>query len=139
MKVKNNPSRDDLKSGYVVELKSGKLKLVIRAGNFTKILMGADGKWTYLSRWDDDLKRRRVQSDDNYFSSSVSNHNETIPSLTEDIIRVYGLVEGTENYEYAGQISTRGRKLIWSRRPIRRMTMEEIEEALGCSVELISR
>lgn len=128
---------DDLKSGFVVELKSGKLKLVLRVGKFTKILMGADGKWTYLSRWSSDLKRRHVSSDHDPFGFS-GYRNETIPSMGEDIVRVYGLVEGTDNYEYANQISTKGRKVIWTRVVPKRMTLEDIEQALGFPVELVT-
>lgn len=42
-------TKADLKSGYVVKLRDGSFRMVIRAGNFTKILVSREGDWNYLN------------------------------------------------------------------------------------------
>ena len=127
---------DDLKSGMVVELKSGRLMMVTRVGSFTKILIDENGAWSYLSRWGSDLKRKSVYSDCRPSTSHCG--YETILPRSEDIVRVYGLVEGTENYWSSLGISTKGRKVLWTRVVPKRMTLEEIEKSLGFPVEIVS-
>lgn len=123
-------SLDDIKSGYVVELRSGRKFLVTRAGSFTKILADPrTGEWTYLSsQFKKDLTRRTD------IKASV---HEIKLGKKDDIENVYGLVQGTKSYPEVFSTATCCRKLIWSRIPPVRMTQEEIEAELGYRIEIV--
>lgn len=122
-------TREDLKSGYVVKLRNGELRMVVRAGRFTKVLVSPIGGWAYLSsNWGDDLKRVDLYR---------HNHHESVPSKSQDIMEVYGLVQSTEHYGEALICSTAYRPLLWTRTPAVKMTLEEICEKLGYEVELV--
>lgn len=131
MKRTNKMTRDDLKSGYVVQLRNGEVRMVIRAGNFTKILVSPDGSWSYLnSGWNDDLKATVYV----HTSHHESGHQKTY----SDIMAVYGLITGAQYYGGALNISTDCRPLLWQRNPTKKMTMKEICTALGYEVEIVS-
>lgn len=108
---------NDIKSGYVVKLRNGKLMMALRAGDFEKILCGDKGDWIYMSRY-----------------SSSFNH----PVLKHhDIVEVYGLVE-EGHYEDAGFLDTDHRPLLWKRSEPVKMTVEEINKKLGYEVEIVA-
>ena len=135
--ARDNFTIDDLKSGMVVELKSGRLMMVTRVGSFTKVLVDGTGAWSYLSRWGDDLKRKSVYSERGTLTHRPG--YETILPSGEDIVRVYGLVEGTENYWNCLSVSTKGRRVLWTRIVPKKMTLEDIERSLGFPVEIVTR
>lgn len=132
--MKPSMTKDMLKSGYIVQLKSGELRMVLRAGSFTHVLVSEDGSWTYLSRWNDDLTRNLRSCLDQRYNGS----GETVPGAHNDIVKVYGLVQGVKNYHNVLKITTEGRELLWDRNPRRRMTLEEIERVLGYPVEIVT-
>lgn len=128
--------KDLLKSGFVVKLKSGELRMVMRAGSFTHVLVADNGHtWSYLSRWrDDDLTRKRENT-----SHINPTSGETVPGFNDDIVEIYGLVQGVRNYCDILKISTKNRPVIWRKTPPRKMTLEEVEEELGYSIELVTQ
>lgn len=132
----NQMLKDLLKSGFVVKLKSGELRMVMRAGSFTHVLVADNGHtWSYLSRWEDsDLTRKRGNT-----SHINPGSGETVPGPTEDIVEIYGLVQGVRNYCNILKISTKDRPCIWRKNPPRKMTLEEVEEELGYPIELVTQ
>lgn len=124
-------TREDLKSGYVVKLRDGTLRMVARAGNFTKILVAESGEWSYLnSGWGNDLKAQCL-----YPTSHCENGHSQGKS---DIVEVYGLIGGTANYGLCRNISTECRSLLWQRKEAVKMTIEEISKKLGFDVEIVA-
>ena len=131
--MKDITCREDLKSGYVVELRSGKKMLVTRAGPFTKILLDPrTGEWCHLNSCYND-KFDRVSN-----LTIRQSSNEYRLRKQEDIMIVYGLVQGTIHYDECFTTSTSYRKIVWSRIPPVRMTQEEIEAELGYKIEIVS-
>ncbi len=112
---------NDIKSGYVVKLRNGVFMYTLRVNQnkFTKIITNGYDDWMYLSRYDDDLKcdgNRRFL----------------------DIMEVYGLIEGTDNYAHCGFVDSDHRPLLWKRSEPVRMTVEEINRKLGYEVEIVA-
>ena len=120
---------EDLKSGYIVKRRSGELRMVMRAGQFTKILVGAGGAWCYLSDYDAGLKRKHGQ---------CCTDEQLKHARTKDIVEVYGLLEGVRNYGETLALSTENRKLLWKRQEARKMTVSEIAKALGYEIEIVA-
>ena len=133
--MENQMLKDLIKSGFVVKLKSGELRMVMRAGSFTHVLVADNGHtWSYLSRWrDDDLTRKRENT-----SHINPGSGETVPGYNDDIVEIYGLVQGVRNYDKILKISTEDRPIVWRRNPPRKMTLEEVERELGFPIELVS-
>lgn len=128
----NKFSKNDLHSGYLVELRNREFRMVTRVGRFTKILIGKDGGWTYLSGWDDDLKAI-------YSRVRHITKGEAAPRYKEgDIMKIWGLVKEVASYKDALSFSPAHRDLLWERAPVKKMTLREIEDELGFSVELVS-
>ena len=132
--MKNNKqtfTRDDLKPGYVVQLRNGTFRSVQMVGRETLIVTDGVLEWGYLSRgWDIDM-------------DSTDRGGKTFPAITydktKDIVAVYGYVQGTEYYaRECGSISSDHRPLLWSRQEVKKMTVEEIEKELGYKVEIVS-
>ena len=128
-----NFTADDLKSGYVVELRNGTRYLVARAHqrNFTKILVDPrTGDWAYLSNWCHD--------------SLICNAPATsvvgkAKNMSKDIMAVYGLVSSAANYGTALDPSdVTHRDQLWVRRAPVPMTLKQIEEKLGHKVLIVS-
>lgn len=119
--------KEDLKSGYVVQLRSGAVYMVARAGNFTKILT-APFNWVYLnSDYDNELKCTKKYG-------NISGN----PQKQRDIVKVYGLIQGTQNYtEMFSSPSTEHRELLWEGNNEKEMTLEEIEAELGYKVKIV--
>ena len=125
-------TRDDLKPGYIIMLRNGTLLSIQMVGKETLIATAGmdDPNWRYLSNgWDSQL-------------NSTERGGKTFPSIvydkTKDIVAVYGYVQGTINYSRCGEISSCHRPLLWSRYEAKKMTVEEIEKALGYKVEIVS-
>ena len=124
-------NKDDLHSGYVVELRNGELRMVLRAGRFTKILARPDGNWNYLnSCWGDDLRYREYKPNDRVPIP------RNFPDL--DVVRVYGLVNSVEHYCFARCINTNHRPLLWERVEAEKLTLAEVCERLGYPVEIVA-
>ena len=138
MNMEKKFTKKDLRSGYVVEFRSGHRRLVTRAGMFTQILVNpATGAWNYLaSGWRDDLtanddKCRRL--------ANSESRNPTIRAELFDIVKVWGLVNATDHYdEVFLTASTEHRDLLWEREPeAKKLTVDEISKLLGYKVEVV--
>ena len=136
MKSKANEFKNtDLRSGYVVEFRNGDRRIVARVNDFTRVLVNPKwGNWNYLSEWDDDLKLKKyIRTHDD------ESHVETAPAGAYDIVKVFGLVKGTECYGFACTTRTDGtRPLLWERKEVVKMTVAEICEKLGYEVEIVA-
>lgn len=120
-------NKEDLKSGFVVKLRNGEHRMIMRAGSFTKILVEpTTGKWEYLSSWNNDLKNTRIHPASN------------LPDKRHDIMAVYGLVKDTGFYGRALLATTDYRKLLWERKEVKKLTVEEISAMLGYEVEIVA-
>lgn len=118
------PSPEQLKSGFIVRLRSGDLWMVTRIGvNFTKVIVDGKGNYRYLSAYNDSL----------LVKSGKKELNEM------DIVEVYGLVEGSMFYGEASNITVEHRPCLWKRCEKREVTLEEIEEKFGCPVVIVNR
>ena len=104
-----NFKRNDLRSGYVVALSTGGRRLVIRAGNFAKILINpVTGEWNYLNcHWNEDMT---------YIAGNTFYNGELMLKDQPDIEEVYGLITGTSNYRRALNCDLTDRPLLWQRR-----------------------
>lgn len=126
-------TKDDLHSGYVAVLRDGRKFMVMRVGQFTKIL--TDGlNWTYLnSGWTEELRGKNYVARNDYLRPYV----EFDPS--EDIVAVYGLVTDTTKYGIAALAtdSLCARKCLWRRSEPKKMTVADICKALGYDVEVV--
>lgn len=132
-------AKKDLRSGYVVEFRSGHRRLVTRAGMFTQILVNpATGAWNYLSSgWRDDL----TANDDKCRRLADSESRNPILSDAKlfDIVKVWGLVNATAHYDEVFLTeSTEHRDLLWEREPeAKKLTVDEISKLLGYKVEVV--
>ena len=130
-------TKKDLRSGYVVEFKSGTRRLVTRAGMFTQILINPDtGEWNYLqSGWNDDLTAKH----DFYRALNASECD--IPKEYPNeykIVKVWGLIKSTDKYDKVFTVNTEGRDLLWEREPeAKKLTVDEISKLLGYKVEVV--
>lgn len=123
-------TRDDLKPGYIIKLRDGTFHSIQMVGRETLIATDGHSKWGYLTRcWDIRM-------------NSTDHGGKTFPHVTydklKDIVAVYGYIQGSENYAHCGWISSDNRPLLWSRQEAKKMTVEEIEKALGYKVEIVS-
>ena len=114
-----------LKSGYVVELRNGSRYIVTRVGQskFSKVLANKnsalsvnsyDKKLHYTNEF---LKHLSIKSDD------------------FDIVRIWGLSDDPLQAFCISEIDTR--PLLWERPPVKKMTISDIEDILGYSVEIV--
>lgn len=108
---------DDIKSGYVVRLRNGDLKVAMRVGNFRKILIDDDGRFEWFSGYNHFLTHKIHKA--------------------LDIVEVYGLVGDGWEYE-AILLDTDHRPLLWKRPDPVKMTVEEINKKLGYEVEIVA-
>ena len=119
--MNKNFTKDDLKVGYVVKLRDGSLEMVIMSGvcgnDPMLISVGTSGRWTNIAQdIDDNLCRHDNKRD-------------------YDIVEVYGY----STYAYCAlKVSTENRELLWKREEAKKMTVSEIEKALGYKVEVVA-
>jgi len=131
----------DVHSGYVVKFRSGRYGLCMRVGEkFTKIFARVDdsAQITGASEGTTFMYASRYKGPAYYAYNPVFNRPENIRE--NDIVAVYGLIEGVRNYLNIGDtgpISIKNRPLLWEERPTKKMTLKEIGDALGCNVELV--
>lgn len=125
-------TRSDMKPGYVVKLRNGEYRMAIPIGQSGALILtngltsSENGKWNYLINWNTDFKAN---------SSCFSN----IGSIEAyDIMVVYGYICGTENYSRCGYISSDNRPVLWERKEAKKMTIAEIEDELGYSIEIVA-
>ena len=123
---------DDIKSGFVVELRNGERLLATRAGgnNFTKIIVNpASGQWHYLSNWSDELCcQSRI-------TCALGQRRDS----SRDIMKVYGLINATAYYGSVFDANCiKPRMLLWERKDLVKMTLKQIEEKLGFDIQLVS-
>lgn len=125
-------TRDDLRPGYIVKLANGnyaEIKEVGKRGAY--IVIGFDGDWEYLSHWNNDLTGHKFDA------ATLDDKPGVKVRKTSDIVEVYGFITNTEYYTLAGQITNIGRDLLWTKTPVKKMTMAEIEKRLGHKVEIV--
>lgn len=113
--MNNNFTKKDLKPGYLVEYRGGDRRLIMQMDDKKLFLTGANG-FTTLSTLHDDLC---------YFA----NQSES----PVDIVKVWGLPKNV--VMISNLLYTKDRDLLWERK---KMTLDEIEEALGYEIELVS-
>lgn len=139
----DNFDMKDIHSGYVVKFRNGKLALCMRVGEkFTKIFAIIPDTINSLSLcWD------VREGEDFFYSSRYKGHAyytydvvRKVPTNdpTYDIVEVYGLVEGVNNYPLVGTVSTICRPLLWEENVVE-MTLEDIEKKLGYKVKIVSK
>ena len=130
-------TKKDLRSGYVVEFKSGTRRLVTRTGMFTQILANPEtGEWNYLqSGWNDDL----TAHDNRY--RKMCDSECTLPRNYPNeykIVKVWGLIKSTDRYSNVFTTNPEGRDLLWEREPeAKKLTVDEISKLLGYKVEVV--
>lgn len=125
--------RDDLRSGYVVEFRNGHYRLVMRAGQFTKVLVSNRGYWNYLqSNWGDDLKFKGIQ-----YAGSSGQADAPKNDADWDIVRVYGLVKSVAEYSGVLCAAPTGRQVLWERKEAEKLTLKEVCRRLGYEVEIV--
>lgn len=116
--MKKEFKKNDIKSGYVVELRDGSRLMAIRYNQelFNKIIIDEDGEWSHFDQFNNEL------------TSKISSKY--------DIMKVYGLSQ----YPYqALNISPRYRPLLWERKEPIEMTMDEVCKALGKQVKIVNK
>lgn len=114
--MKEIKSIDDIKSGYLVELRNGKLYMCMRhnQNEFNKVFINVNHE---------------------FVSSKVYNSNLCC-MLTErnDIMKVWGL------NDFAGcclSFITKNRPLLYKRNEAKEMTLKQIEDILGYSIKIV--
>lgn len=119
--------KDDLKPGYVVEMRSGRLALILPYRDVRKekdaLIMAYDapkfGSWDPV---DPCLTDNLLWMN----SNGADRH---------DIIRVYGFSSVGGHAISAGNTSSR--PLLWERKETKKMTLAEVCKALGYDVEIV--
>lgn len=107
-------TKSDLKPFYLVELRNG-FKYIVAQSEKYEMTLARYGAWHDLSQYNEDL------CDCNGDSSW-------------DIVAVYGRTR------YACDslsVITCDRKLLWKRKEPKKMTLKQIQEALGYKVEIV--
>lgn len=128
-------SRDDLKVGYVVELRNGEFRMVMPAGKEGTLILAGNAKhdWDYLSRWDYNLNASSKKFECGFPGITAIQYGKQF-----DIVAVYGLITNTKYYNLCGDLGPDHRPILWGRVERKKMTVAEIEEKLGYPVEIIS-
>jgi hypothetical protein len=128
-------TRDDIKPGYVVQLRNGEFRMAMPVGSSgTQILTNElGGRWNYLSSWGKDLCKEALMVGDKYMREMCKEEAKQC-----DIMKVFGYVIGMTNYGRVGELSGDHRPLLWERVEAKKMTVAEIEKELGYSVEIVA-
>lgn len=114
-----NFTKNDLKLGYLVQLRNGKMKMVMPK-ECNIILTDLDGDWHSLLSYREDLL-----------------YEECLDRKMEyDIMKIFGhSIYATHVFDLTGGY----RPLLWERKEKKKMTVSEIEKELGYEVEIISK
>lgn len=99
----------------VVKMRNGTLNMVIMVNDRGIFLITRNKEYLYLKSYDDNLKYRWDVTD-------------------YDIVEIYGL---SYNPQKSMDISTECRYLLWKRDEVKKMTVAEIQEALGYKIEIV--
>lgn len=99
----------------VVKMRNGALNMVMTGNDRGIFLITRDKEYLYLKSYDDNLKYRLGVTD-------------------FDIVEIYGL---SYNPQKSMDISTECRYLLWKRDEVKKMTVAEIQEALGYKIEIV--
>lgn len=119
-------TKDDLKVGYAVRVRSGDLYMFMPTGYSERTLVGERGFLGVDKYYNTDLSH--------VLTSPSTGLAE--PSWTEfDIMEIYGLCDWPAE---SLRLDTAHRKLLWKREEARKMTVEEIEKELGYKIEIVS-
>ena len=126
--MNENMNLKDLRSGYVVQLRNGRLYMVMRVGRFTRALVRpGTNDWRYLdSEYDENLTCKKA---------NPMNYCKKMTDL--DIVKVWGLINESDFYSLALSTVTEHRKLLWSRSEAKKLTVDQISELLGYPVEIV--
>lgn len=136
----------DIHSGYVVKFRNGHYALCMRVGS--RCENGDYKPIKIFARVDDNAQMNGACLDntfvyaDSYKGSFYHPYDRKIgiasPYPNFDIVEVYGLIEHVRNYLNIGDtgpISIKNRPLLWAE--TKKMTVKEIEDALGYKVEIV--
>lgn len=131
METKRSFITEDLNSGYLVELRNGEHRILIKVNNGTKILVNPKtDAWNYLSHWNTDGTVR--------YGINLGAGESQLSNKTGAIMKVWGRVTGTLSYGLALSGCETGRSLLWQRRDPVKMTVAKICEKLGYEVEIVA-
>ena len=116
--------KSELKSGMIIELRNGDVGLVLlntgRKEHNDTVVAAGDAKgctWGGLCSWDENLI-----------------YDEGARDIF-DIVKVYAMSNNKDCGSF--KVSYRG-DLLWSRSSEKEMTKEEVEEALGYKINIVS-
>lgn len=132
-----NPfTKSSLKVGHVVKLRNGQFKMVMPVGkDGTLVLAGSPSeRWHYLSSWDEEF----YAISQRFYGGCPMAMDSVEYAKQFDIVAVYGYVRGSGSYSHCGVLSADDRDILWERKMPKRMTVEEISNALGYEVEIVS-
>ena len=110
-------TKDELKVGMLVQHRDGTMSMIMPTSSIKNpvVFIAADGIWSQFISYDDNLLYEYGKY--------------------RDIVKIWGLSE------YAHKVfsfTTDTRELLWEREEKKKMTIAEIEAALGYEVEIIS-
>lgn len=116
--MKKIRSVEDIKSGYVVRFRNGRLSICMRyeQERFSKVLISNSGSV--------------IRDTKNNYDDLKSKIHKNF-----DIVEVYGLSSNEYN---CMEISTLDRPLLYQEEKPKKMTISEIEEKLGYKIEVVS-
>ena len=109
-------TKDELRVGYLVEFRNGERRIVMPCDDpdIPIVLTSNYGEWSYLGVYTDNL------------TSTIAKKF--------DIVKVFGLSWSTCR---TLSFDTYTRDIIWKRKDKKKMTIAEIEAALGYEVEIV--
>lgn len=124
-----NFHRSDIVPGYIVEFRNGERRFVTIVNEGTYVFVNPNNHtWDYRSSWEKELTYH-----------TVDKTGRPVTESPKDIMVVYGLVSKTRSYGCAMDINdVDDRPVIWQRTVAKKMTVAEIEAALGHAVEIVA-
>lgn len=131
-KTKTTFAKSDIKPCFLLELRNGHFREVYSVGkDGTFIAASAGGDWDYLSAWDDNFNYKKGTFEARYPRKGGDKD--------KDVVKVYGWVEGTKNYSRLDtNYNHDNRPILWQRTEVKKMTVAEINAALGYEVEIVA-
>ena len=107
-------TKSDLKNGMGVQTVNGKRYFVIGG------VLEGDNSYIDLAYYNEDLTCKECVSNEGH-----------------DIVKIYRISEG-ELISFVNK-TLKYAKLLWQRKLVRKVTMEELEKMFGCRVEVVSK